>query len=537
MFFVDAQKRFRSSNKPKPMPLLTRSLLFRCSLSMVSCLFGTSSILADVRLPSLFTDHMVLQQGKTIPVWGWAENGEQVSVEFLGKTSKTVAKAGTWMVHLPKQKAGGPHELRVQGKNSITLRDVLVGEVWVCSGQSNMEWSMSRSENPGQDIAGSANPNLRLFTVPKLKATALTEDVKSSWTTASPETTPNFSAVAYYFGRDLQKSLGVPVGLIHTSWGGSPAEVWMSQDLLESNPSYKKEILETFQNAHKKYQEALSKYEKEVETAKAEGRKPSGNRPNLGWRPSELYNGMIHPLLPYAIQGAIWYQGESNAGRAHQYRSLFADMIKNWRNKWGQGDFTFLEVQLAPWDRNKKRSLAEITAIPVESDWAELREAQWLATRKLPNVGMAVITDVGDKDDIHPTKKGPVGARLALAARKIAYGQRVVHSGPIYRSHRVRRSEVSLSFDHSGAGLESRGGTLTGFSIAGVDQKFHWAKARIEGNRVVVSSADVSKPVAVRYGWADFPVVNLFNREGLPASPFRTDSFQMVTAPKPSSNR
>ncbi len=516
----------------KPMQLIPRSLLTFSGLGILSCLLAAFTTRADVRLPSLFTDHMVLQQGKPIPVWGWAEDGEQVTVELLGKKSKTVAKEGRWMVRLPRQKAGGPHELRVRGKNSITLQDVLVGEVWVCSGQSNMEWPLSRSENSGQDIAGSANSNFRLFTVPKLKATELTSDVKSSWKISSAETTPGFSAVAYYFGRDLQKALGVPVGLIHTSWGGSPAEVWMSQDVLESNPAYKREILDPFDAAFKNYQNDLANYDKEVAAAKVEGRKPNGNRPNIGWRPTELYNGMIHPLLPYAINGAIWYQGESNAGRAHQYRSLFADMIKNWRAKWGQGDFTFLEVQLAPWDRNKKRALSEITASPVESDWAELREAQWLATKNLPKVGMAVITDVGDKDDIHPTKKAPVGARLALAARKIAYGQKVIHSGPLYSSHKISGSEVTLSFDHAGTGLEARGGTLTGFSIAGADQKFAWANARIEGEKVVVSSSSVTHPVAVRFGWADYPVVNLFNREGLPASPFRTDNFRMVTAPK-----
>ncbi len=501
-------------------------------LGLLGCLISSATLRADVRLPSLFSDHMVLQRGKPIPVWGWADNGEEVTVEFLGKKTKTVAKDGKWLVRLPSQKAGGPFELRIQGKNKLTLADVLVGEVWVCSGQSNMDWSMTRSENPGPDIAASANANLRLFTVPKLKATEPVGDVKSSWKTSSPESTAGFSAVAYYFGRDLQKSLGVPVGLIHTSWGGSPAEVWMSQEVLESNPTYKRDILDQFEKALNNYQTALAKHEKELETAKKENRKPVGNRPNLGWRPSELYNGMIHPLLPFAIQGAIWYQGESNAGRAHQYRSLFADMIKNWRSKWGQGDFAFLEVQLAPWDKNKKRSLTEIVASPTDSDWAELREAQWMATRTLPNVGMVVITDVGDKDDIHPAKKAPVGARLALAARKIAYREKLVHSGPLYKSHKIDGSEIKLRFDHVGSGLEARGGALSGFSIAGPDEKFYWAEARIEVNQIVVSSPKVPKPVAVRFGWADYPVVNLFNREGLPASPFRTDNFRMVTEPK-----
>jgi sialate O-acetylesterase len=241
---------------------------------------------------------------------------------------------------------------------------------------------------------------------------------------------------------------------------------------------------------------------------------------------------MIAPLIPYAIAGAIWYQGESNADRAWQYRALFPDMIRNWRQDWGQGDFTFLAVQIAPWDRNKKRSLEQITLAPGDSDWAELREAQLLATKALPKVGLAVITDVGDNDDIHPTKKGPVGARLALLARNITYGQKIECEGPRYRQMRIKGEQVILSFDHAAGGLEARGGRLRGFAICGEDGKFIWADAQIDNGKVVVSSPVIEKPVAVRYGWADYPVVNLFNREGLPASPFRTDDFPMITAPK-----
>jgi sialate O-acetylesterase len=288
----------------------------------------------------------------------------------------------------------------------------------------------------------------------------------------------------------------------------------MSQRVLEGNPEYKKDILENYETSMKKAEAANDKKQ----------------RP--GWKPTELYNGMIAPLLPYGIQGAIWYQGESNAGRADQYRRLFADMIRNWRHDWGQGDFTFLTVQLAPYDKNKKRSLEDITKQPVESDWAELREAQLLSTKTLPKSGMVVITDVGEKDDIHPKKKAPVGARLARAAEGIAYGKKVEYSGPIYKSMKVKGNEVVLSFDHVDSGLEAKNGELTGFAIAGADQKFVWAKARIEGNKVIVSSPEVPQPVAVRYGWSDYPVVNLWNKAGLPASPFRTDDFPMVTAKK-----
>jgi sialate O-acetylesterase len=494
---------------------------------------SAASLQAEVKLPALFSDNMVLQREMAVPVWGWADHGEVVTVEFRGQRSSTVARDGKWQVRLPKLQAGGPDTLTVSGKNKVELQNVLVGEVWVCSGQSNMEWPVMRSFEPEKTIANSGNPVIRLFTVPKLKANQPTNNVKGSWTLCGPQTVPNFSAVAYFFGRDLQQALGVPIGLIHTSWGGSPAEVWMSEDVLEANPEYKETIVDAYPKAVNQYEQALAQFEKEAAELASQGKKPTRNKPTPPyWKPSELYNGMIAPVLPYAIQGAIWYQGESNAGRAYQYRSLFADMIRNWRRDWGQGNFTFLEVQLAPWDKGRKRSMEEITAAPVESDWAELREAQWLATKALPNVGMAVITDVGDKDDIHPNKKEPVGGRLALAARGIAYKEKIAYSGPIYRSMKIAGDKVQLSFDHIGKGLEARGGELTGFAIAGADQKFVWAKAEIKGDKVVVSSPQVPQPIAVRYGWADHPVVNLWNKDGLPASPFRTDNFPMLTEPK-----
>ena len=460
---------------------------------------------ADVRLPALFSDGMVLQQGAKILVWGWANEREDVQVTFRGKKVKTMAQDGKWRVTLPAFKAGGPYELVVQGWNRIEIKNVLVGEVWICSGQSNMELPLKGAFDGESASADSTNPKLRLFHVPKVKADDPLNDVKAKWDEASPSSTPNFSAVAYYFGRDLQKALNVPVGLIETCWGGSPAEVWTSRRVLEANPEFKRDILDSYKE----------------KAAATNGAKPA-------WKPAELYNGMIAPLIPYPIKGAIWYQGESNAGRAKQYRSLFADMIQNWRQDWGEGDFTFLEVQLAPWDKNRKRSVEQITAAPEDSDWAELREAQLLATKKLPKVGMAVITDIGEKDDIHPKKKAPVGARLALAARGIAYGARIEYSGPIYKSMKVKGQTAVLSFDHA-KGLEAREGELKGFAICGPDKKFVWGEAEIKGNRVIVSSPSVTEPVAVRYGWADYPVVNLWNSAGLPASPFRTDDFPMIT--------
>jgi sialate O-acetylesterase len=395
-----------------------------------------------------------------------------------------------------------------------------------------MEWPLSRSFDSEKEIATAANPNIHLFTAPKLKAEAPAVDVNAKWELCDPDSARRFSAVAYYFGRDLQKARGVPVGLIHTSWGGSPAEVWIREGVLAANPEYQHDILDGYTSAFKGYQAELAKWEKEAESSKKEGQQPARNKPSPPWKPAELFNGMIAPLIPYAIKGAIWYQGESNAARAWQYRTLFPDMIRNWRQDWGQGDFAFLAVQLAPWDRNKKRSLDAITASPGDSDWAELREAQLLSTKVLPKVGLAVITDAGDKDDIHPTKKEPVGARLALLARSIAYGERIERSGPLYRSMQLKSDKIVLNFDHADSGLEARGGRLRGFAICGKDRKFVWANAEIDNGKVIVSSPQVQKPVAVRYGWADYPVVNLFNGAGLPASPFRTDEFEITTAPK-----
>ena len=500
--------------------------------ALAALILWTASALADVRLHSLFTDHMVLQRGQIVPIWGWADEGETVNVIFRGQIATTTAQNGKWIVYFPKQKAGGPEVISVQGKNQIEVKDVLIGEVWICSGQSNMEWSLRASFESETAISTSANSQLRLFSVPKLKADAPVEDVKAHWEVSAPETVPGFSAVAYFFGRELQKSLGVPVGLIHTSWGGSPAEVWMSEAALSANPDHKRDILDSYAGKVGQIKDAIALWEKENTEAKAAGKPMTRNRPGLGWKPTELYNGMIAPLLPYSIAGAIWYQGESNAGRAWQYRDLFAQMILNWRQDFNHPELPFLAVQLAPWDKNRKRSIVEIAAAPGDSDWAELREAQDYSAKVLKNVGIAVITDVGDKDDIHPTKKEPVGARLALAAQKIAYKKNIVWTGPTYDQVQFKKGQAIVTFKNTGSGLETRMGQVSGFSVAGVDQKFHWAKAEIAGKKVIVSSTAVPQPVAVRFGWADYPVVDLWNNEGLPASPFRTDDFLLTTKPK-----
>jgi sialate O-acetylesterase len=501
----------------------------------LACLVGQSAR-AAVKPHALISEGMVLQQGMKAPVWGSADDGEKVTVRFQGREASTTATSGRWQVEFDDLKAGGPFEMEISGTNTIKLENVYVGEVWVCSGQSNMEWSVKASADAQKTIAESKNPKLRLFTVPKRVATAPLHDVQAAWLECGPSTVPGFSAVAYFFGRDLQKARDVPVGLIHTSWGGTPAESWASKRALEAEPSLRgmaanfEQALDNVPQVVDKYIADLQKYKEAFTKARAEHRdvpdlpKAPQERTRNSWTPSGLYNGMIAPLLPYAVRGAIWYQGESNAGRAYQYRTLFQSMIKDWRTAWHQPEMPFLLVQLAPFTR--------IRPEPAESDWAELREAQLLATQKLPKVGMAVITDVGDQADIHPKQKEPVGARLALAARALAYGEQIVYSGPIYEGMTVEGNKAILSFRHVGGGLVAKGDPLVGFTICGPDRKFVKAEAAIRDDKVEVCSPDVEKPVAVRFGWANYPVVNLWNKEGLPASPFRTDDFPMITGPK-----
>lgn len=437
---------------------------------------------AAVKPHGLFTDGMVLQQGAKVPVWGSAAPGEKVNVRFQGQEIVTnAAKDGSWMIYLKDPKVGGPYEMDIVGSFTIKLRNVLVGEVWVCSGQSNMEWSLKPTYKSKEAIDKANYPMIRLFQAPKTPQAKPISDfvAPAQWVECSPETVPNFSAVGFYFGRDLQEKLIVPVGLIQSAWGGTAAERWTPTEIFD----------------------------------KTEGLK--------GLKGSDLYNGMIAPLVPFAIKGVIWYQGESNADHAWQYRTLFPAMIKSWRDDWKQGDFPFLFVQLAPWD------------VPKTSTWAELREAQLHTAQTVKNTAQAVITDFGDAKDIHPSKKEPVGARLALAARALAYGEKITYSGPEYTGKKSEGKKIVLSFKHVDKGLTIGGEDkeLKGFTIAGEDRDFVPATAKIEGETVVVWSDKVSQPQEVRYGWANFPVVNLYNAAGLPASPFRTDSFPALTDP------
>jgi sialate O-acetylesterase len=532
-------------------------MLIRLAVLVTVLGLTAPTLRAELKLHPLFTDNMVLQHGQAAPVFGLAKAGDTIKLsikdpsgEVIHSKESIVAKDnGQFMGKLPSDlKYGTGYELTISdGTKTVTLKNVAVGEVWVCSGQSNMEWSVNISGEPEKVKAGANDKKLRLFTVQKRTATAPIKDQNdlkhfTTWVECTSDTVGTFSATAYHFGAHLRKNLpnDVPVGLIHTSWGGTPAEAWTSIEALEAVDQLKyyvtnqKTAVQNLETAIKNYdpekakaafEAALEKWKVAAEKAK-EDKKPIPPRPQLQQKPTavgpntpaSLYNAMIYPLLPYAIQGAIWYQGESNAGRAYEYRSLFQTMIKDWRAKWGR-ELPFMLVQLAPYNAGN----------PNAPTWGELREAQYLATVKLPKVGMAVITDAGDPTDIHPKDKYTVGTRLALQARTIVYGQKIVSSGPVYKSMETDGDKAILSFDHA-KGLMMKGDALTEFEICGEDKVFHKAKAKILGESVVVSSDNVAKPVAVRFAWKNYPQPNLYNGAGLPACPFRTDDFPLTTA-------
>ncbi|HEX8312240.1 MAG TPA: sialate O-acetylesterase [Chthoniobacteraceae bacterium] len=508
---------------------MTTSLVPRALLPIL--LLSSTVASADVRLPALISDHMVLQQESAATVWGWADPQEKVSVSFAGQKLDTAADPeGKWRVQFGALKAGTSGELVIAGTNTVTIRDVLVGEVWLGSGQSNMEWSVAASANPQEEIAAANYPQIRMFRVNRVPHLEPQSNCEGKWEVCTPKTAPRFSAVAYYFGRKLHQDLKVPVGLIHSSWGGTPAEYWTPASVLAAGPEFKP-ILESWERVKAAYPEAKAKYDaamvtwkEAAEKAKAEGAKPPNgpHAPRGGdaeGAPGSLFNGMIAPLIPYGIQGVIWYQGESNASQAALYRKLFPTMIMSWRQLWGS-ELPFLFVQLANFNA---RNVAP-TGQPEESQWAELREAQ-LMTLELPRTAMAVAIDIGEGGDIHPKNKQDVGRRLALAAEATVYFQEVESSGPLFSGSQIEEGKVRLSFRHAEGLKPATGDKLKGFAIAGEDQKFVWADAEIQGDHVVLSSAEVAKPVAVRYGWADNPEVNLVNEAGLPASPFRTDTW------------
>ncbi|MDQ6528805.1 sialate O-acetylesterase [Flavobacterium sp. LHD-85] len=623
---------------------------------------------ANVRMPLIFSDGMVLQRDKQIPIWGFADANESVEIHFNKQIKKTQAdKNGKWTVNLNAEKAGGPFELIIIGKNKITIKNVLVGEVWICSGQSNMEFQVFKTINAEKEIADANYPMIRHFGVVQDLSGTPKDDLKQGkWEVANKENVGNFTAVGYYFARKLYSELKIPIGIINTSWGGTNVETWTSREAFENSPdfkamiadvptvdinaifeTYKKSVLdnlkkvqgfdvsmeneEQFKNpnfqdknwpeikvpslwenqqignidgivwmrktivltAEQAKKEAvlhLAKVDDEDKTfvngveigtnnlwdAKRIYKIPANvlkegtnviavritdysggggiygdpqdlkidfkdsNLPLEGlWKfnvvkvrievspnsyPSLLYNAMVNPLVPYAMQGVLWYQGEANVWRAAEYKKSFPLMINDWRTKFKQGNFPFYFVQLSTFDEFGGNSQKG-------SRWAELREAQ-SETLKLPNTGMAVTTDIGNAKDIHPTNKQDIGLRLAAIAMNNLYGKKQVHSGPTYKSQTIKENEIILTFDNIGSGLSTPNNEeLKGFEIAGADKVFHSAKAIIKDNKVIVSSDQVQNPLAVHYGWADDDtVINLFNKEKFPASPFRTDNWEMLTA-------
>jgi len=642
---------------------------FTLLIGLLASALGVSPARAVVTPNSLFADNAVLQQGMEVPVWGTADPGEHVTVEFAGQhVSTTADSAGKWRVQLAAMKAGGkPQTLTISGKNKIELTNVLVGEVWICSGQSNMERHLGLADGQKpitdweKEVAAAKYPEIRQFYVPQTKAFAPEQTVKGNWSVCSPDTVKDFTAVGYFFGRDLYLDRHVPIGLIHTSWGGTPAEAWTSEAALSRLPDFSdalsnlKHLAADPAEARRETQAKQDAWYLKVDTGAqaspawnavdldtsswktmklpgywedngypgfdglfwfrrtfdmptnwddsdaelhlgavddnettwvngvqagatigydvpriyrvpAGGLKPTNNiiavrvldtggngglgggsdplmrlivnaggqtnsipltgdwlcrqgvsLSRVGWPPTDysqsagaptvLYNGMIAPLLPYAMRGVIWYQGEANVGRERQYRTLFPALIADWRHAWGDDNFPFLFVQIAPYQGNTP----------------EIREAQLLSLQHTTNTAMAVTIDCGDANDIHPPHKQPMGARLALAARALAYGEKIEYSGPLFESMKIKGPNATLRFTHIGGGLVAKDGPLQGFTVAGEDKVFHPAQAELHGKTIVVHSSAVAKPVAVRYGWANVPEGNLFNRTGLPASPFRTD--------------
>jgi sialate O-acetylesterase len=486
----------------------TRLTFLTVTASLIAAFTGASdsTALAETRLPNVFGSHMVLQRDQDLPVWGWDEAGTEVTVRLGDSSVSTKAgKDGRWSVTLPQQSAGGPVAMTVSGSSTVELSDILIGEVWVCSGQSNMEWSVTRATNGKEEIAAAKFPKIRLFHVPRLAAGLPQDDVSAAWKACSPENVPNFSAVGYFFGRHLHNELDVPIGLINTSWGGTRIEPWTPPEGFAQVDAVTG-IGDTILQRRKDVAAAEA-------AAKAAG-KPVPKNPlaNRG-QPTGLYNGMVHGLAPFGIRGAIWYQGEANRLDGALYEQKMHALIKGWRKVWGQGDFPFLYVQLAPY----------IYREPDPEMLPRIWEAQ-AAVLKLKNTGMAVTTDIATIKNIHPPNKQDVGKRLALWALSKTYGQsKLVYSGPLYRSQKIDRNGIWLEFDHAAGGLKSRDGKpLSWFTIAGEDGEFFPAKAAIHGDKVHVTSDKVAKPKSVRFGWNQSAEPNLVNNDNLPASPFRT---------------
>lgn len=467
---------------------------------------------------------MVLQRDKPVHIWGWSEPGEKITVS-LNAASQTATgdRLGRWNVYLPPQAAGGPFQVNVSGSNSIVLDDVLIGDVWFASGQSNMEMPLNGFpgsavvDNAAEEIRNANHPNIRLLLTRHKAVDYPARDFETSWTVCTPEAAANFSAVAYFFGREIAEREHVAVGLIDSTWGGTPAEAWVSLDGLSSDAGLMPVFAARAEmvDAEGDVPAQMRAEKREDDDAKAANREPPKHpwHPDpSSWAPAWLYNGMIAPAIGFPIKGVIWYQGEANSGalRAPMYEKVFPALIQDWRMHWQQGNFPFLFVQISSF----KSDGTEF--------WPLVREAQ-RRTLSVTNTAMAVTIDIGNPDNVHPADKQDVGARLALAARALAYGENMEYSGPLFRETSIENDTVRVWFDHSSGGLLAKGGGLQGFEIAGDDHRFFPAKATIEGQTVLVSSGQLKAPKYVRYGWANAPVANLFNQAGLPASPFTSE--------------
>ena len=482
------------------------------------------SIKAQVKLPALVSDNMVLQQNAKVNLWGWASPNEKINIQLSWQNSsiETIANStGNWKIAVDTpQGSEKTYSIAINASNKIVLNNVLIGEVWICSGQSNMYFPVGKEEgtwktgvkNYEEEIVKANFPNIRLFTVLTNASPKPLDDVTGRWAACSPESIKTFSAVAYFYGRELYEKLKVPIGLISSSWGGTKAEAWTSQDVLEGNPEFLTILGEDAKN-EKLYQEKLEAYYLNLKneklaanTLKTELKKPKKEANKTSY---VLYNAMLHPLINYTMKGVIWYQGESNSGKAKLYQTLFPAMVKSWRDDWKQGDFPFYYVQITPH----------------KGQTPEIREAQLLSLKVIPNSGMAVTTDVGDTNNIHPIDKQTVGHRLALIALAKTYNEdKLVYSGPIYNHMKIKKDKIQLFFDYADSGFKKTTGNLKEFEIAGDDKVYYPASAKIEGKTIVVSSEKVKNPKAIRFAWKAVPEPNLFNAENLPASPFRTET-------------
>ena len=500
---------------------------------------------ADVKLPALVSDNMVLLQNEDANVWGTADPGEAVNVTLGDKSAATTAnKDGKWNVKLAGMRPDSGKEMTITGKNTTTLKNVAVGEVWVASGQSNMAMSVSQAMNAKDEIAACKFPDIRVFTITKNGSTTPLDDCTGKWHVASPETAGGFSAAGYFFVRELHLKLNQPVGLIHTSWGGTPVETWIPESGMKANAAFGepwKRKLAAYPEAKAKYDEEMTKWKDASEKAKAE-KKPAPKAPRapdgpetLNAVPGGLFNGMIAPVTPYTISGVIWYQGESNAGPGNRgdmalYGQLFPTLILSWRYEFAkaqgvtrdESEFPFLFVQLAGFRERRPG--------PSDSYWAQIREAQ-VGTLEIPHTGMAVAIDIGDATDVHPKNKQEVGRRLSLCALAQVYFNEIEFSGPLYGGMQIEDGKVRLNMSHADGLKTSDGGPGKGFALAGEDRKFHWADVSFETDHIVVTSPQVPNPVAVRYAWADNPECNLVNDAGLPASPFRSDKWEQAPPP------